>query len=737
MKIPHLFRFIALFSLLFVVACGEKEKEIIVQSIAISQPSAELQIGETLLLTATVAPSNASYDGMTWTSTNPKVASVSGAGLVSALSEGNTTITATAGGKAANCSVTVIKGFVAVTSISLNKTVLEMIEGDTETLTASVLPDDATDKTVTWTSSDDDVVTVNDGVVSAVSAGEATITAKAGDKTAMCSILVNRDTSNDAILFSDVYFKAYCVENFDLNGDGEVSYSEANRVTAIDVKTERIQSLGGVEYFSNLESLICSPDYDGSSWSSSDRVWHLFDNEYNEVIGGLTTLDLSKNVLLTHLCVSGNQLTSLDISKNKALQYFDCSYNLLSSLDVLSNKDLTFLNCEFNNISELDVSPLSSLIELICSHNRLGSIDVSQNILLKYFECDTNFITSLDLSNNTLLVDLNCSYNQLARIDVSMHPSLWRINCTYNKLSSLDVSHNPSLKYLKCAYNQISLLDVSLNPALSGLNCTGNSLIGIDVSNNPVLSDFQCKDNPITLIWLKRGQTIRLFVYPTDYVTIKYVGPEAVPEAIDLGLPSGLKWASFNLGASTPEEYGDQYAWGEIDPYYSSQGPYTWRDGKENGYNWASYKWCMGDGETLTKYCNDSTYGYNGFTDDKTVLDLEDDAAHVKLGGFWRMPTDEEWAELMEDCVWTKTTQNGVRGLLVTGPNGNSIFLPSAGYRIDRDLYPSGSTVLYWSSSLSTDGPYFARYLYFDSNYLFRRYERRSLGFSVRPVYAE
>ncbi len=164
-------------------SCGGEEKEIKVQSIAISQPSAELEIGETLTLKATVSPSNATYDGMTWTSTLPKVASVTESGFVSAISEGNTTITVMAGGRTASCDVKVVKGFVAVNSISLNKSSLELLEGDSESLIASVSPEDATDKSVSWESSDNSIAAVDEeGKVTAMMQGSATITAKAGSK---------------------------------------------------------------------------------------------------------------------------------------------------------------------------------------------------------------------------------------------------------------------------------------------------------------------------------------------------------------------------------------------------------------------------------------------------------------------------------------------------------------------------------------------------------------------------
>ena len=171
MKNFHLSFVLASILSIVLVACGEKAVE--VASVSISQPSAEMEIGETLSLKATVSPSNASYDAITWTSAKPQVASVSASGLVSAISEGNTTITVTAGGKAASCSVTVVKGFVAVSAISLNKTSLELVEDDTETLTATVSPDDATDKTVSWTSSNEAVANVKDGTITAIKEGNA------------------------------------------------------------------------------------------------------------------------------------------------------------------------------------------------------------------------------------------------------------------------------------------------------------------------------------------------------------------------------------------------------------------------------------------------------------------------------------------------------------------------------------------------------------------------------------
>ena len=213
--------------------------------------------------------------------------------------------------------------------------------------------------------------------------------------------------------------------------------------------------------------------------------------------------------------------------------------------------------------------------------------------------------------------------------------------------------------------------------------------------------------------------------------------PIPVPEAIDLGLPSGIKWASFNLGASKPEEYGDYYAWGETEPYYSNLDPLTWKEGKDEGYWWPSYRWCMGSDNTMTKYCSNSSYGYNGFVDGKTVLDPEDDASHIYLGDDWRMPTDAEWTELRENCTWTWAIRNGINGMLVSATNGNSIFLPSAGYCFELNCNVTGTSGHYWSSTPIEDEPRGAWRVSFSSDSVNRNHMGRINGYSIRPVYAE
>lgn len=205
--------------------------------------------------------------------------------------------------------------------------------------------------------------------------------------------------------------------------------------------------------------------------------------------------------------------------------------------------------------------------------------------------------------------------------------------------------------------------------------------------------------------------------------------------AVDLGIVMTrtdgttykLYWVQSNLGenglCANPEDYGDYYAWGETE---TKSDDYSWSTYKfrTSGYNW----------DTFSKYNTNSSFGP---VDNKTVLDPEDDVAHVKLGGNWRMPTDEEWTELKTKCTWTWVRNyngTGINGRLVTATNGNSIFLPAAGDRTGTDLYNAGSNGYYWSSSLYTDDPIGARYVYFNSDNVRRYSSLRFCGQSVRPV---
>ena len=201
-------------------------------------------------------------------------------------------------------------------------------------------------------------------------------------------------------------------------------------------------------------------------------------------------------------------------------------------------------------------------------------------------------------------------------------------------------------------------------------------------------------------------------------------------EWVDLGLPSGNKWATCNLGATKPTQYGDYYAWGEMEPRYNGKStrrisPKRWRQ-DAHGYSQSNYE-------------RNQKYGNNLFNkkDDILVLDLDDDAVHTKYGGLWSMPTIEDWVELENNCDFRWALRHLVRGVLVTSRiNGNTIFLPAAGYRSDTNILGLGRLGNYWSSSLKYVASDQAWSLYFKSNvkhdnHLNDLYE----GLPIRPVY--
>ena len=187
------------------------------------------------------------------------------------------------------------------------------------------------------------------------------------------------------------------------------------------------------------------------------------------------------------------------------------------------------------------------------------------------------------------------------------------------------------------------------------------------------------------------------------------VRKENYVEQIDLGLPSGTIWAACNLGASSPEEYGDYYAWGETEP--------------KDCYYWDNYK--FGDKNNLTKYNK---------KDNKVILDPEDDVAHIVLGGKWHIPTKEQIQELFDNTTNKKSEFNGVKGMLFTSEiNDNTLFFPFSGYKSFSSVYGNHDCI-YWSSSISDDSHNFAMVSDSDPyDYTLRNYYR-SDGLCIRAV---
>jgi hypothetical protein len=219
----------------------------------------------------------------------------------------------------------------------------------------------------------------------------------------------------------DGYGNEYIV---DTNGDGEISYAEAEAITRLNVGDKGISDLSGIEAFINLEYLLCH----------------------------------------------NNQISELDISRNKALEVLYCWNNQLIALDVSNNAELSELECNHNHhLSKLDVSNNSELEFLVCGHCQLSSLNVSHNTALYRLGCFDNQLTSLDLSKNTTLVELYCMDNQLTSLDLTANSKLEELICFRNLLNSVNVSDMLALRALACGSNQLTTLDISRNYNLARL----------------------------------------------------------------------------------------------------------------------------------------------------------------------------------------------------------------------------------------------------------------------------
>lgn len=238
-----------------------------------------------------------------------------------------------------------------------------------------------------------------------------------------------------------------------------------------------------------------------------------------------------------------------------------------------------------------------------------------------------------------------------------------------------------------------------------------NSNTNIDITNNNYYK-YTFKDG------IAASSLYYRYISDVEMGTLKWEWMEGYGENnghiyFDLGLPSGLKWATCNVGASAPEEYGNYYAWGEI------------QTAPDNNY--------------VVDNCE--TYGKSieelrslGYIDENNNLTPQYDAARANWGGRWRMPTRAEQQELIDNCSWEWTAQNGVNGYKVTGPNGNHIFLPAAGCRYGSSLSYAGEDGYYWSSTSYGSSSYIAYYFYFYSSYQNVGWNSRNHGRSVRPV---
>ncbi len=568
---------------------------------------------------------------------------------------------------------------------------------------------------------------------------------------------------DDVIQFMDPIAKYACVEKFDTNGDGEVSYAEAAAATTFSglfTNWKTVTEFDEIQYFTSVTSTqnvftgltnlkhITIPDNITTlgtfqNCSALDTVklpatlaslpTYCFDGctslKSVELPAGITTIPnyAFRNCSSLSTLPVPTTLTSIG-------QYAFSGCTVLTGVELPTGLK-TIGNYAFQNCQTISSVDYPASLTSVGSYTYSGCIALTAVTVGSGVSLGSNAFTGCTALTSAVLSSgvsvgqsafSGCS--ALASVtlpeDMTSLPAGCFQNCSgltsITWPSALITIGNNAFEGCRFVDNNYALqLPASVttigNCAFGGLrHLVLPSTSAIAIASNSFAKGYTILYVPANMVemykvrtnWSNYADRIRPI---TDYPLASITGG-TVGEPVDLGL--SVKWASWNVGASAPEEYGVYFAWGESE--------IDWN------YFYYDYKWFEDSSSTpYTKYNTE---------DNKTTLDLEDDAARANWGGTWRMPTDEEWTELRTNCTWTWTTQNGVNGMLVTATNGNSIFLPAAGYRHMSDFSEVGSTGNYWSSSLAPLSSSVALFVRFDSSYVRSLNNFRITGHSVRPV---
>ena len=607
---------------------------------------------------------------------------------------------------------------IPVESITIDKTEMTLSIGETSAISATVYPDNATNKKVSWSSSDETVATVSSsGVVTGVAVGSAIITVRTSDggKTATCSVTVKDDSPSLPV-----------PEMVDLGLS--VKWASFNLGATKPEEYGDYYAWGETEpYYSSLNPLTWKPGKEnGYHWMS-----------YSWCMGSFNTI--TKYCTLPSFGYNGftDNKTVLEPEDDAAHVILGGKWRMPTKAE----QDELWNNCTWewkprNGVNGCQVTGPNGANIFIPAAGAWDDTSIWLDGLYGYLWSSTLDIDDSDTGCNLFFTSGTSSVfggaNYLSRISGHSIRAVYDDSIIPVSSVSLDKTE------IELNVGGAATLSVTVLPedaTYKSVSWSSSNVSVATVSTTGFVTGVSIGSATITVTSSFGGKTA------TCNVTVKESSSPSIlpPNAVDLGLPSGIKWGSLNLGATKPEENGDFYAWGETEPYYSNLDPLTWKQGKESGYAWSSYRWCLGKSNLLTKYCTNTSYGYDGFTDNKIELDPEDDAAFVNLGGKWRMPTDAEWTELRQNCTWTWkwTSMSGPNGYEVKGPNGNSIFLPTASYWDETDHYGIGTDGYYWSSTLNKSSTYNACFVKIVSNNVVRGSRGRNYGFSIRPVYAE
>ena len=315
--------------------------------------------------------------------------------------------------------------------------------------------------------------------------------------------------------FPDAAFSSYVFEHFDTNGDGLLSEEECRAVTRVEICTDAVSSLRGIEFFHNLETLYAY----GSVYT--------FENGSS---GQLTMLDVTKNPGLKDLNCENNQLSALDISRNTQLETLIGKANQFTELNLENNAELVTLDMELNHLTSVNLSNCKKLYRVAIPSNDLQSIDVTALTALYDLDVRFNEIPSIDLSNNANLDNASLDGNKFSELDLSGNVKLRTLSCsgidwTIMRMTAFYQSGSWQTIWVK---GNLDVLDLSHNPKLECVRCANLKLTTLDVSNNLSLNELDCTKNPMTTIYVKGGQEIaRLSKEETTEIVSKDVLPAA------------------------------------------------------------------------------------------------------------------------------------------------------------------------------------------------------------------
>ena len=574
---------------------------------------------------------------------------------------------------------------VAVSNIELSQTELSVKVGETTQLSATVLPDNASKKDVKWESSNADVAMVDEtGKVVAVAAGTCTIICSAADGSgvkAECQVEVVKNETHEYVdlglpsgtLWATCNVGANSPEEYgDYFAWGETeprsdySYSTYKYCKGTGFTMTKYCTSSDYGTVDNKTELEPSDDAATVNWGSE---WQMpSDEQCEELINSSYTTTTYTFMNRKY----GRKITSK--SNGNSIFFPAAGYRYDTSLYNTGSVGSYWSR-------SLNTSLSSSAYELFFNSS---NIDTKSN-----FRCYGRSVRPVRV-NDVRTVDVSNIELNMTKLSVKVGET--------RQLSATVLPENATNKAVFWSSSNTNVATVSQTGNVTALT-VGTCTITCSATGGSGVK-AECK---VTVITNDNSGTLDGHEY------------------VDLGLPSGTLWATCNVGANSPEEYGEYFAWGETEP--------------KSNYSWSTYKYCKGSDDTLTKYCTDSRYGT---VDNKEELEPSDDAATVNWGSGWQMPSYEQLNELINSSYTTKTwtTMNGVYGRKITSKsNDNSIFLPAAGYRYGASLYHAGSYGYYWSRSLDASYSGGAYGLSFDSSYVRTGvYGGRYDGLSVRPV---